>query len=661
VGWRDDRFEAAQIEWLAQQFESLTTELEFVKPSRWAEERRYLPPSVSPMPGFYSFDVTPYLREILDCVAVDSPVREVALMKGVQIGATSGVLENVIGYYIDHVKTAPMMLVTADLDLAQLRLDSYITPMLQHSGLLHLIQSNDESNPRKTGRTIKKIEWVGGGFLVPFGAQNANKLRSTSIQVLLNDEVDGWPDTVGKDGDPRKLVQDRTAAFESSRKILDVSTPTLKGMSKIETLFKRGDQRYYFVRCLRCEEPQRLRWSRTNNETGEITGIVWDLDAGGRLIIDSVRYTCKECAHPHTENDKTRLFEPSNAFWGPTAEPVAAHIRSYHLSALYSPPGMQSWAECVQKYLEAWDIQKAVVRDFAKYQVFYNNVLGETFTPPGERIKFEAVSAHRRQYESGQIPNKFAARFCGSRVLVLTCSVDVHKDALKVSIFGWAKHRRALLIEYFTLEGDTERLDNPDTWVALQGVIEDSVYVGDDGKSYRIELTLIDSGYLTDQVYEFCQQYDTGVHPVKGRSISQNASRVVEFSEFTTKHGTNAVTLTVDLFKDKWAPVLKRKWDGVGQQPAPFFNAPSDISDAQLRELTVETKVARKEKSTGKLLGYEWHRPSGAANELWDLLIYNNAALELLAWSLSKQAELESTNWEMFWDACEQGLYFREV
>jgi phage terminase large subunit GpA-like protein len=80
------------------------------------------------MPGYYRFDVTPYLREIVDCMGVESPVREVSLMKGVQLAYTTDVLENTIGYAIDHVKSAPVMMVTADADLAKMRMESYITP-----------------------------------------------------------------------------------------------------------------------------------------------------------------------------------------------------------------------------------------------------------------------------------------------------------------------------------------------------------------------------------------------------------------------------------------------------------------------------------------------------------------------------------------------------
>ena len=145
-----------QRNWLARQFENLTTYLEVSTPSECAERIRYLPPSNTNMPGFYRFSVAPYLREIVDCLSVDSPIREIAVMKGVQICMTTGVLENGILYGIEHVKTAPMMLVTADGNLAKGRIDSYIIPMIQSSGLNHLITSADEGNSRKTGKNQQR-------------------------------------------------------------------------------------------------------------------------------------------------------------------------------------------------------------------------------------------------------------------------------------------------------------------------------------------------------------------------------------------------------------------------------------------------------------------------------------------------------------------------
>lgn len=643
-------------EWLAQQFDALTTEMEIVTPSQWAETKRYLPPSVTSLPGFYRFEVAPYLREIVDCLSIDSPVREVSVMKGVQIGATVGVIENAIGYYIDHVKTAPVMLVTADAELAKLRMESYVTPMIHFSGLEPLIKSADETNTRKKGKTDRKVEWIGGGFLIPFGAQNANKLRSISIQILLRDEIDGWPLVVGKDGDPIKLSADRTAAYESSRKVLDISTPLIASTSKIAHRFALGDQRRYFVCCLRCAYPQTLRWRRVHQETGEVSGILWEMDRG-RLVPDSVRYRCCNCGHDHINDDKTRLLSPEHgAEWRPTAEPASPDHRSYHISALYSPVGMQTWGACVQAWLQGWDEARGHARDVAKLQVFYNNVLGETWEVKGEQVGFEQVSStRRRSYTFGQVPNDFARAHSETPVLVVTCAVDVHKDQLAVATFGWCRDRRGYLLDYWRFEGDTEQLDDANTWGRLRSLIEGREYGAPDGQRYRIELTAIDSGYRTETVYRFCAEYRSGVVPVKGREGSAGNAPIKEFTPFVTPMGTRAFQVFVDFFKDRWSAALKRSWDGEGTQPAPALNTPVDASDDQLRELTVEVRRERKERLTGRVVGYEWHRPSGAANELWDLLIYAQAALEMVAWELCRRHfGLEVVEWSRFWELLEQ-------
>jgi len=655
-------FESGQREWLACQFEDLTTTLVSLTPSQWAEQKRYLPPQLTNLPGYYRFEVTPYLREIIDCLSVDSPIREVSLMKGAQIGATVGVLENYLGYLIDFVKTAPVMLVTADAEMAKQRLESNIVPMLQLSKLDHLIRSSDESNARKTGRTDKKLEWEGGGYALPFGAQNANKLRMWSIQALLNDEVDGWPDVVGKEGDPMAIVRRRTAGYENSRKIFDTSTPLIRGTSKIAERFALGDQRYYYVCCLSCGFAQVLRWSHTD-EHGVVSGIRWDLD-NGILVPDSVRYLCQDCGHEHFNDDKTRLLSPDHgAEWRPTALPRSPFHRSYHLSALYSPVGMQTWEACVRLWLEAWDPEKNRERDVAKLQVFYNTILGEPFEIRGERVRFEAVSEHRRaDYTFGQIPNAFASRHCGGPVLLLTCAVDVHKESLAVSVFGWCRGRRTFLVDYLRFEGEVEQLDDPGTWGELRKLIEQKEYVADDGKKYGIAFTLIDSGYLPDKVCEFCSGYDAGVAPLKGREAPPKNATIKEFSPFETKVGVRAFGITVDLYKERWSAALRRSWDGVGAQPVGHFNAPIDIADKQLRELTAEVKREKRDARTGRLLGFEWHRPSGSANELWDTLIYANAALDILAWDVCRvQFGQEQVVWADFYDFVEQQrLYFRE-
>lgn len=646
------------VDWLCDEVGAITEEIIRVRPSDFSEEHRYLPESVTSTPGFMRFDLTPYMREIVDCFDVNSPVREVNLKKGVQIGYSTA-LESGALYFMAHVRTLPGMYITADKEMATERIEHNFLPMLQQSGFDDIIQSADEGNTRKTGKTAKHLQWRGGGYLIPIGALNAAKMRSYSISWMLKDEVDKWPDKVGKDGDPDTLTSDRCSGFWETRKIFRGSTPLVKGSSAIETAYLNGDQREYLVLCKKCRFPQKLRWETVDEETGIVGGMQWDMD-DGTLVLESVRYCCQKCGEPHYEYDKERLFSESDgAHWHPTAKPSQPGIRSYHLPALYSPAGMAPWHKCVADYLSGFDPETKKVIDLQKFKTFYNNILGEPFEERGSRISFVSVSGHRRSvYRYGQIPNEYAMKYSGSPVLFCTCLVDVHKSFLAVSVIGWTRDARSYLIDYLKFEDeDCGEITSP-VWGKLREVIEEREYTADDGKVYRMAITLIDAGYMNDTVNKFCADYSEGVYPILGRKRPGKNQRILEFTEFKAQDGTVGYMITVDHYKDRMAPVLRREWmEDEGEQGRWHFNAPLDATDAQLKELTVET---RKQKiDPNGIVTYEWHRPGNARNELWDLLGYGHAAVEILAWRICVgYFELETVDWPKFWDYIESEQSF---
>jgi phage terminase large subunit GpA-like protein len=634
-------------DWLADAIGEITEQLHRLKPSDFNEKYRYLPESVTSMPGFIRYDVNPYMREILDCFDVESPVREVSLKKGVQI-TYSTVLESGAFYYMAHVKTLPIMYLTADRQLATARLANNFLPMIHHSGFSHIIQSADVENSRKSGNTNKLIEFEGGGYLVPFGARNADKMRSYSICVLLKDELDAFPHAVGKDGDPDALSDDRCSGYWERRKIFRGSTPLIKGSSKIEYQFRRGDQREYRVLCRSCNFPQKLEWPQ----------FTWDLDENGSLILNSVRFKCKECGFEHFEGDKTKLFAPEHgAHWHPTQQPIEPHIRSYHLPALYSPAGMQPWYKCVSSFLQSYDPKTKKIKDVGKYQVFYNNVLAEPFEEISSKISFVSVSAHRRfEYRFGEIPNNFAKLHAGSPILFMVCTVDVHKHDLFVLVTGFTVDCKTFVINYFKLLGgkhETAEKAAP-VWSQLREFIEEKNWYSEGKKiEYSVAITLIDAGYNYDTVVSFCSDYESGVYPIVGRDRTSRNQALKEFSEFKTQLGTIGYRVLVDLYKDRLAPVLRRDWDpDKGPQKEYHFNAPSNITDKDLKELTVETR--RSKTDTRGYSVYYWHRPGHAPNELWDLTCYAHAAAEIFAYTLClKTFGLVSFDWDAFWDAAQ--------
>ena len=105
--------------------------------------------------------------------------------------------------------------------------------------------------------------------------------------------------------------------------------------------------------------------------------------------------------------------------------------------------------------------------------------------------------------------------------------------------------------------------------------------------------------------------------------------------------------------------MLRRNWrHEEGVQDEYTFNAPVDTTGDELRELTREIKKEKELPSGLKV--WVWYRPGGAPQELWDLMVYGHASVEILAWSVCiKYFEAEQVDLPRFWQLCEvDQLYF---
>jgi phage terminase large subunit GpA-like protein len=649
----NDPLSEAARPWLLRVISSIVDSIERKTPVEFNQDKRYLPQSVSPFPGFINFDVAPYWKEILNCFDPFSPIREAYVKKGVQVMYTTG-LESILFYVAGHIKTKPCMFATADKDLSHARIENNILPMFLQSGL-DVFQSADQSNAQKKGKTKNLLQWRGGGYMVPVGARNADKLKMHSIQWLLMDEQDAWLQELPRGGDPVKMIMDRCAAFWETRKIFGGSTPLLAGSSHIEKAFLRGDQRRINVRCLNesCRALQVLRWSGTNKEKNFKFGFKWDYTEAGQLDHETVRYECCECGHAHYEHDKPRLFAEGNYEWVPTATPVEPGIRSYHIPAFYSPAGIQPWSKCVGAWIDAWDVKRNVAKSPKALQNFYNHILGEPFEPVGGKVSFVMASAHRRHfYRRGEIPNATIVKYCESRVLLLVCAVDVHHNNLAVSVMGFTRGGNPWLIDYWRIEDNSptgcESINSP-VWAELAKIIEEKVYTADDGRKYPIRVTMVDAGFANATVVEFCARYEFGVIPILGRDTYTQGQKIQEFAEFKTQGGTTGFRIYVDYYKDRMGPVLRRDWSQDEGLQRPYqFNAPVDATDKELTELTREYLKEKPTANGGKIRS--WHGPHGAENELWDLLIYSCAGLEIMArqYCIQYYGD-EMVDWAQFW------------
>jgi len=209
--------------------------------SEWADRHRVLP-TTSAEPGRWRTSRTPYLRAVMDALSASSPFERVVLMKGAQTGGTEAGL-NWLGYIIQNAPGIVMM-VQPSLDMVRRNTTVRIDPLLEATPALRELVAAPRS--RDAGNSLFRKSCP-GGQLVMTGANSPVCLRSTPVRYLFLDEVDGYPGDADGEGDPVDLAIQRTATFRGRRKIYMVSTPTLKGYSRIEAAFAESDQRYFHV------------------------------------------------------------------------------------------------------------------------------------------------------------------------------------------------------------------------------------------------------------------------------------------------------------------------------------------------------------------------------------------------------------------------------
>lgn len=224
--------------------------------SEWADEQRYLgPDSGSAEPGPWRTSRTPYLREIMDVLGPANPVQRVVVMKAARIGATEAG-NNWIGYIMDRAPGPTLMVCPTDGD-AGIASKERIAPMIRSTPAL---RDRVAENRSRDGRnTILLKEFIGGRLAIA-GATSARGLGSRTFRYLFADEIDRYPEDVDGEGDPLRLAEVRTTTYEFRRKMLDISSPTKKGRSRIEKEFLRTDRRRYFVPCPHCGRLDYITW-----------------------------------------------------------------------------------------------------------------------------------------------------------------------------------------------------------------------------------------------------------------------------------------------------------------------------------------------------------------------------------------------------------------
>lgn len=563
--------------------------------SQWADANRVLSTITSAEAGRWKTSRTPYLREIMDNLSVTSPYTEIAFMKGTQVGATE-IGNNWIGYVIDYAP-GPMLSVMPRVEDAKKNSKIRIQPLIDSCPRLR--DKVKDAKSRDSGNTLLLKEFP-GGILALTGANSAAGLRSMPVRYLFLDEEDAYPGDVDGEGDPIDLAKKRTDTFSSKKKIFHVSTPTIEGRSKIEGIFNKTDQRYYFVPCPECEHYQFFQWQQIKWERGKP---------------ETVYYECEneKCKYKIKNWQKTRMLERGE--WRATSISNNSKLIGYHLSGLYSPVGWFSWEDAVIQWEAAHN-----PKNIEKLKTFINTVLGETWKDKGEAPEWKKLYQRRENYGMNTLPKG---------VLFLTVGADVQGDRIECEIVGWGRNKISWSIDYRVFHGDTSRIDSR-PWMELQSVLGE-LWTASNGSELPIKLMAVDSSWNTQVVYSWVRQFPLSkVIAIKGSdfqsSIISHGTKVdIKLKGRPVKRNAlKLFTLGVSIIKQEVYGWLKQEAPiDTEATPYGFCHFP-EYDDEHFKRLTSETLETKWVKGKKK---YEW--VANGRNEQLDCRVYARAAASM--------------------------------
>lgn len=507
------------------------------------------------------------------CISVDSESRLYLAGKQMVPTHNTEIVNNIIGYHMDY-DPAPLLLLMPTLDLAQSYSKKRLAPMIRDTPALR--SKVKDAKSRDSDNTLLEKGFP-GGYIAIVGANSPTGLSSRPIRVLLADEVDRFPASAGTEGDPLSLAEKRTKTFWNRKKIV-VSTPTDKGISRIEKEYEGSTMEEWCLPCPLCGRLQPLKWSQ--------------------IRFEDELMECRFC----TEQFSEREWKAGNGQW--VARNPGLPRRGFHLNALASP--WERWGTIIKEFKEA-------KKDKEMLKVWVNTYLGEPWEDlSGDKVEEEALVKRREAYNC-QVPEG---------VLVLTAGADVQDDRIEVEVVGWGAGKESWGIAYVIFWGDPGQ---PVVWKQVEAYLS-STFTYEDGEGILIACTCIDSGgHFTQETYRFTKGlehrrvfaikgYGGYGKPLIGKATRNNREKAVLFP------------LGVDDGKNQIFSRLKTEFPGPGYCHFPR-ETEKGYTEAYFKGLCSERKVTVMERGVPKV---QWKKKGGVRNEPLDLRNYATAALEIL-------------------------------
>lgn len=507
----------------------------------------------------------------------DPLIEKIILCFGAQIGKTETEL-NMIGYALDQTASPVMMVYPTDA-IAKFASDKRVQPMIKS---VKSINDKFDENSK-----LLELDFNNGNYMVLVGANSPSSLSSRSIKYLFFDEIDKYPAFAGKEADPIKLATERTKTFVD-KKIVMVSTPTVESGNIWQAFMSANERRQYYVPCPYCGVSQvlkfkQIKWPDEHNDNVD-------------MIRDTAYYECEHCGEHIYDRHKMEMLRRGE--WRAVNE-SQSKVRSvsYHLSSIYSP--WVTFGDVAYEFKNSKGTPATLMN-------FINSWLAEPWksskTKSTQNMEFT-----QSNYPCGVVPDK---------AVLLIASVDVQLDHFWWEVRAYAPGVKSYLIDY----------GQASTWEDLEEIIINREYPSEYGEARQVMKAGIDSGFRTDEVYQFCSRFPEVCIPLKGSSnhTTMAAPYTMTSLEKGVVGGLKLYVLNTDYWKDFIFARMIRPADEVGTIHL-YKECPQEYSD----HLRSEEKQEIRNVKTGAVT-VKW-KPitSHPVNHLLDTCTYNAAVADI--------------------------------
>ena len=270
----------------------------------------------------------------------------------------------------------------------------------------------------------------------------------------------------------------------------------------------------------------------------------------------------------------------------------------YQISSIYSP--FLRFGDVAVEFLQSKN-------DYTKLMNFVNGWLAEPFREEVSANKVTNFARATTQYAKFQVP-KWGR--------IITVGADVQKDCLYYCIRVWGARGYSSLMA----EGSCLNFEE------FERILYSNFICPDTGQVFNgVNLCAIDSGYRTDEVYDFCAEHEDFVIPVKGDNdtLGVNTPYIINTIRRTagkTKaNGMRLYRVNTPLYKIQLHSRLAR-----GIEKAGSWNVYNGVSPAY--ESHIFSEVPERDLKTRKI---KWVKTYGE-NHWLDCEVYNLICAELL-------------------------------